>query len=54
MYGGFCHIKKEFRHGIGAEGTGKNGFCFWYSDNITLILTAPGQFCEQKKEKIKD
>lgn len=21
---------------------------------ITLILTAPGQFCEQKKEKIKD
>lgn len=51
MYGGFCHIKKEFRHGIGAEGT--MDFVFGIPI-ITLILTAPGQFCEQKKEKIKD
>lgn len=28
MYGGFCHIKKEFRHGIGAEGTGKKWILF--------------------------
>lgn len=46
--------KKEFRHGIGAEGTDKKMDFVFGILIITLILTAPGQFCEQKKEKIKD